>query len=162
MYTQERNKKNGDDQSPDIAADLKDTAMFQSRIDAEGKIEAKDWMPGGYRDTLVRQISQHAHSEIIGMQPEEGASIPGIRRWPKAYMPGIFDAASVDLTLDVSQRDAEHTMRRLAREEGIFCGPSAGGAVCGALRLSETLENAVIVTIICDRGDRYLSSGIYA
>jgi len=100
--------------------------------------------------------------QIIGMQPEEGASIPGIRRWPKAYMPGIFDAASVDLTLDVSQHDAEHTMRRLAREEGIFCGPSAGGAVCGALRLSETLENAVIVTIICDRGDRYLSSGIYA
>jgi len=100
--------------------------------------------------------------EIIGLQPEEGASIPGIRRWPKAYLPGIFDAASVDKTLDVSQHDAEETMRRLAKEEGIFCGASAGGAVFAALRLSERLNNAVIVTIICDRGDRYLSSGIYA
>ena len=100
--------------------------------------------------------------EIIGLQPEEGASIPGIRRWPKAYLPGIFDAASVDKTLDVSQHDAEETMRRLAKEEGIFCGASAGGAVFAALRLSEHLNNAVIVTIICDRGDRYLSSGIYA
>ena len=100
--------------------------------------------------------------EIIGLQPEEGASIPGIRRWPKAYLPGIFDSASVDKTLDVSQHDAEETMRRLAKEEGIFCGASAGGAVFAALRLSERLNNAVIVTIICDRGDRYLSSGIYA
>ena len=100
--------------------------------------------------------------EIIGLQPEEGASIPGIRRWPKAYLPGIFDAASVDKTLDVSQHDAEETMRRLAKEEGIFCGASGGGAVFAALRLSERLNNAVIVTIICDRGDRYLSSGIYA
>jgi cysteine synthase B len=100
--------------------------------------------------------------EIVGLQPEEGASIPGIRRWPKAYLPGIFDAARVDKTLDVSQHDAEETMRRLAKEEGIFCGASAGGAVFAALRLSEHLNNAVIVTIICDRGDRYLSSGIYA
>ena len=100
--------------------------------------------------------------EIVGLQPEEGASIPGIRRWPKAYLPGIFDAARVDKTLDVSQHDAEETMRRLAKEEGIFCGASAGGAVFAALRLSERLNNAVIVTIICDRGDRYLSSGIYA
>ena len=100
--------------------------------------------------------------EIIGLQPEDGASIPGIRRWPKAYLPGIFDAARVDKTLDVSQHDAEQTMRRLAKEEGIFCGASAGGAVFAALRLSEHLINAVIVTIICDRGDRYLSSGIYA
>jgi cysteine synthase B len=100
--------------------------------------------------------------EIIGLQPEEGASIPGIRRWPKAYLPGIFDAAKVDKTLDVSQRDAEQTMRRLAKEEGIFCGASAGGAVFAALQLSDQLNNAVIVTIICDRGDRYLSSGVYA
>jgi|TARA_B110000259_G_scaffold100171_1_gene115566 cysteine synthase B len=99
--------------------------------------------------------------EIIGLQPEEGASIPGIRRWPKAYLPGIFDAAKVDTTLDVSQQDAEQTMRRLAKEEGIFCGASAGGAVFAALKLSEQLNNAVIVTIICDRGDRYLSSGVY-
>ena len=100
--------------------------------------------------------------EIIGLQPEEGASIPGIRRWPKAYLPGIFDAAKVDTTLDVSQRDAEQTMRRLAKEEGIFCGASAGGAVFAALQLSDQLNNAVIVTIISDRGDRYLSSGVYA
>ena len=100
--------------------------------------------------------------EIIGLQPEEGASIPGIRRWPKAYLPGIFDAAKVDKTLDVSQRDAEQTMRRLAKEEGIFCGASAGGAVFAALQLSDHLNNAVIVTIICDRGGRYLSSGVYA
>lgn len=99
--------------------------------------------------------------EIIGLQPEEGASIPGIRRWPKAYLPGIFDAAKVDTTLDVSQQDAEQTMRRLAKEEGIFSGASAGGAVFAALQLSEQLKNAVIVTIICDRGDRYLSSGVY-
>ena len=100
--------------------------------------------------------------EIIGLQPEEGASIPGIRRWPKAYLPGIFDAAKVDKTLDVSQRDAEQTIRRLAKEEGIFCGAAAGGAVFAALQLSDQLNNAVIVTIICDRGDRYLSSGVYA
>ena len=100
--------------------------------------------------------------EIIGLQPEEGASIPGIRRWPKAYLPGIFDAAKVDKTLDVSQRDAEQPIRRLAKEEGIVCGASAGGAVVAALQLSDQLNNAVIVTIICDRGDRYLSSGVYA
>jgi len=104
---------------------------------------------------------QNSQIEIIGLQPEDGASIPGIRRWPKAYMPGIFDAAKVDRVMDISQQDAEHTMRRLAREEGIFCGVSAGGSVAAALALSETVENATIVTIICDRGDRYLSSGIY-
>ena len=105
---------------------------------------------------------QNSAIEIIGLQPEDGASIPGIRRWPKAYMPGIFDQANVDKIMDISQADAEHTMRRLAREEGIFCGVSAGGSVAAALALSETVENATIVAIICDRGDRYLSSGIYA
>jgi cysteine synthase B len=105
---------------------------------------------------------QNPAIEIIGLQPEDGASIPGIRRWPKAYMPGIFDQANVDKVMDISQADAEHAMRRLAREEGIFCGVSAGGSVAAALALSETVENATIVAIICDRGDRYLSSGIYA
>jgi cysteine synthase B len=105
---------------------------------------------------------QNPAVEIIGLQPEDGASIPGIRRWPKAYMPGIFDQANVDKIMDISQADAEHTMRRLAREEGIFCGVSAGGSVAAALALSETVQNATIVAIICDRGDRYLSSGIYA
>ena len=106
--------------------------------------------------------SQNSDIQIIGLQPEDGASIPGIRRWPKAYMPSIFDAAKVDTIMDISQADAENAMRRLAREEGIFCGVSAGGSVAAALALSETVENATIVAIICDRGDRYLSSGIYA
>lgn len=106
--------------------------------------------------------TQNPDIQIIGLQPEDGASIPGIRRWPKDYMPGIFDAAKVDVVMDISQQDAEHAMRRLAIEEGIFCGVSAGGSVAAALALSEYLENATIVAIICDRGDRYLSSGIYA
>ena len=106
--------------------------------------------------------SQNLDIQVIGLQPEDGASIPGIRRWPKAYMPSIFDAAKVDTIMDISQADAENAMRRLAREEGIFCGVSAGGSVAAALALSETVENATIVAIICDRGDRYLSSGVYA
>ena len=99
--------------------------------------------------------------QIIGVQPEEGSSIPGIRRWPEAYLPGIFNAARVDRTLDVNQQLAEQTSRDLAAKEGIFCGISSGGAVAAALQLSQELENAVIVSIICDRGDRYLSSGVF-
>ncbi|NUU68628.1 cysteine synthase CysM [Enterobacteriaceae bacterium BIT-l23] len=98
---------------------------------------------------------------VVGLQPEEGSSIPGIRRWPREWMPGIFDAALVDEVLDISQQDAEVTMRRLAREEGIFCGVSSGGAVAGALRVARTTPGAVVVAIICDRGDRYLSTGVY-
>jgi cysteine synthase B len=105
--------------------------------------------------------SKNQNVQIIGLQPGDGASIPGIRRWPQAYMPGIFNEKNIDQVIDISQTDAENTMRRLAREEGIFCGASAGGAIFVALELSKTLENSVIVTIICDRGDRYLSSGIY-
>ncbi|MBT6798989.1 MAG: cysteine synthase CysM [Porticoccaceae bacterium] len=105
--------------------------------------------------------SKNKNVQIIGLQPEDGASIPGIRRWPKAYMPGIFNNKNIDQVIDISQTDAENTMRRLAREEGIFCGASAGGAVFSALELSKKLENSIIVTIVCDRGDRYLSSGIY-
>lgn len=106
--------------------------------------------------------TQNPDIQIIGLQPEDGASIPGIRRWPQAYMPGIFDAAKVDQIMDISQVDAENAMRRLAREEGIFCGVSAGGSVAAALNLSQQLENATIVAVICDRGDRYLSSGVYS
>ena len=105
---------------------------------------------------------QNPDIQIIGLQPEDGSSIPGIRRWPEAYMPSIFDAARVDRVIDISQADSENTMRRLAAEEGIFSGVSSGGAVAAALRLSEELENAVIVAIICDRGDRYLSTGVFA
>ncbi|MFA5493153.1 MAG: cysteine synthase CysM [Porticoccaceae bacterium] len=104
---------------------------------------------------------QNPAIEIIGLQPAEGASIPGIRRWPAAYLPGIFDRARVDRVLDISQQEAEHTMRELARREGIFAGVSSGGAVAAALQISAEVENACIVAIICDRGDRYLSSGVY-
>lgn len=106
--------------------------------------------------------SKNPDIQIVGLQPKEGASIPGIRRWPAEYMPKIFDASRVDQVMDIGQEEAEQTMRALAREEGIFCGVSSGGAVAGALRLSQQIENATIVAIICDRGDRYLSTGIYA
>jgi cysteine synthase B len=98
---------------------------------------------------------------IIGVQPTEGAAIAGIRRWPPEYLPKIYDPARVDRIMDVSQTEAEDTTRRLARDEGICCGVSSGGAVAAALRLSAEVENAVIVTIICDRGDRYLSTGLF-
>jgi len=98
---------------------------------------------------------------IIGVHPAEGATIPGIRRWPEEYLPKIFDPSCVDEILDVTQHEAEQTTRDLAAREGIFCGISSGGAVAAALRLSSTLENATIVTIICDRGDRYLSTGVF-
>jgi cysteine synthase B len=99
--------------------------------------------------------------QIVGVQPTEGSSIPGIRRWPPEYLPKIFERSRVDRELDVSQAEAEAATRRLAREEGIFCGISSGGAVAAALRLSAEAENAVIVAIICDRGDRYLSTGVF-
>ncbi len=99
--------------------------------------------------------------QIIGAQPEEGSQIPGIRKWPEAYLPKIFDKARVDQTESVSQAAAEQMARRLASEEGIFCGISAAGACEVALRISERVENATIVFIVCDRGDRYLSTGIF-
>lgn len=99
--------------------------------------------------------------QIVGLQPDEGASIPGIRRWPKAYLPRIYDNSNVDEIVNMPQALAEQTMRDLARQEGIFCGVSSGGAVAAALQLSERVENATIVAIICDRGDRYLSSGVF-
>ena len=99
--------------------------------------------------------------EIVGLQPREGACIPGIRRWPKAYLPKIYDASRVDRIIDVDQDEAERTMRELAAREGILCGVSSGGAVAGALQLSREVEHAVIVAIVCDRGDRYLSTGVF-
>ncbi len=99
--------------------------------------------------------------QIIGVQPAEGASIPGIRRWPREYLPKIYDPSRVDRIMEVDQATAEETTRALAAREGIFCGISSGGAVAAALRLSKQLENAVIVAIICDRGDRYLSTGVF-
>ncbi|MBU1831239.1 MAG: cysteine synthase CysM [Gammaproteobacteria bacterium] len=104
---------------------------------------------------------QNSDIEIIGLQPDGCSSIPGIRRWPEAYLPSIYDAVKVDRVIDMDQHSAETTMRAMAAEEGIFCGVSSGGAVAGALRISETVENAVIVAIVCDRGDRYLSTGVF-
>lgn len=105
---------------------------------------------------------QPAPVKVIGVQPEEGAQIPGIRKWSPAYLPKIFDAKQVDDMIYVSQPEAEEMTRRLAREEGIFAGISSGGALVAALRVSATVENAVIVFIVCDRGDRYLSTGVFA
>ncbi|HSH98008.1 MAG: cysteine synthase CysM [Methylophilaceae bacterium] len=104
---------------------------------------------------------QNPNIQIIGVQPEEGAQIPGIRKWPEEYMPSIFDAKRVDELVYVSQANAEKTTRKLASEEGIFAGISSGGGLYAALQLSKKLENAVIVSIVCDRGDRYLSTGVF-
>jgi len=104
---------------------------------------------------------QNPKVQIVGLQPMEGSAIPGIRRWPEEYLPKIFDSSRVDRVVDMQQSEAEDVMRRLAREEGIFCGVSSGGAVAAMLRLSRELENATLVAIVCDRGDRYLSSGVF-
>lgn len=98
---------------------------------------------------------------VVGCQPEQGSQIPGIRKWPEAYLPKIFDRTLIDRTESVSQGEAEETTRRLAREEGIFAGISSGGAIAVALRLSAELSNATLVAIVCDRGDRYLSTGVF-
>jgi len=105
---------------------------------------------------------QNPQIQIIGLQPSEGSAIPGIRRWPQAYLPGIFDAARVDQVLDVTQTDAEQTARALAREEGICAGVSSGGAVFAALQIAQRNPGSVVVAIVCDRGDRYLSSGLFS
>jgi cysteine synthase B len=104
---------------------------------------------------------QNPAVNIIGLQPQDGSKIPGIRRWQKEYLPKIFQAERVDKIIDVNQSDAERTMKALATQEGIFCGVSSGGSVFGALQISKEVENAVIVAIICDRGDRYLSTGVF-
>src|SRR5450759_2559203 len=104
---------------------------------------------------------QNPNIQIIGVKPEEGAQIPGIRKWPQAYLPKIYDGKNVDRLEYVNQEDAEELTRRMAREEGIFCGISSGGALAVALRVSKQVENAVIAFIVCDRGDRYLSTGVF-
>jgi cysteine synthase B len=104
---------------------------------------------------------QNREIQIVGAQPAEGSRIPGIRKWPEAYLPKIYDPKFVDRQEPVTQADAEHMARRMAREEGIFCGISAAGALCVALRIAEEVENATIVFVVCDRGDRYLSTGVF-
>jgi cysteine synthase B len=106
--------------------------------------------------------SKNPNIQIVGLQPEDGSSIPGIRRWPKKYLPSIYKSSQVDQIIDMGQKEAEETMRKMATQEGIFCGVSSGGSVAAALRISKKINHAVIVAIVCDRGDRYLSSGIYA
>ena len=105
---------------------------------------------------------QNPAIQIVGVQPEGDSKIPGIRRWPQEYLPKIYDASRVDQIIEMDQLTAENTTRALAQTEGIFAGVSSGGAVAAALRLEKTLSNAVIVVIICDRGDRYLSTGLFA
>ena len=100
--------------------------------------------------------------QIVGLQPIEGSQIPGIRRWPEAYRPKIFDAAAVDRVVDVSQLTTEETMRRMAREEGIFAGVSSGASIATAIEIAESHDNVTVVAIVCDRGDRYLSTGVYS
>jgi S-sulfo-L-cysteine synthase (O-acetyl-L-serine-dependent) len=109
--------------------------------------------------TYLKQ--QNAAVRIIGAQPEEGSRIAGIRKWPEAYLPKIYQPSVVDELIYVSQTDAENMARRMAAEEGIFCGISAAGALCVALRAAQTVENATIAFIVCDRGDRYLSTGVF-
>lgn len=105
---------------------------------------------------------QNSNIQIVGVQPKEGASIPGIRRWQAEYLPKIYESTRVDQVIDIDQVTAENTMRQMAKQEGIFAGVSSGGAMAAALQLAETIEKGVIVTIVCDRGDRYLSTGVYA
>jgi len=105
---------------------------------------------------------QNPDIQIVGLQPTDGSQIPGIRRWPAAYLPDIYQAERVDRVMDISQAESEEMMRRLAREEGLFAGVSSGGAIAAALRLSVEVEKATIVAIICDRGDRYLSTGVFS
>ncbi|MCU7892980.1 MAG: cysteine synthase CysM [Candidatus Thiodiazotropha sp. (ex Ustalcina ferruginea)] len=116
---------------------------------------------GTIMGTSIYLKAKNPAIEIVGVQPMEGANIPGIRRWPEAYLPKIYDASRIDRILDISQEEAEETTRLLAAREGIFAGISSGGAVAAALKLSSTVENGVIVAIVCDRGDRYLSTDVF-
>ncbi|GAB6070190.1 cysteine synthase CysM [Thiomicrorhabdus hydrogeniphila] len=116
---------------------------------------------GTIMGTSMYLKEQNPQVQIVGVQPEDGASIPGIRRWPVEYMPKIYESTRIDRIIDMSQTLAENTMRDLASKEGIFGGVSSGGALAAALQIANEVENAVIVTIVCDRGDRYLSTGVY-
>lgn len=117
---------------------------------------------GTIMGTSMYLKEQNSNVQIVGVQPEEGAAIPGIRRWPAEYMPKIYESTRVDRIIDMGQQRAEQTMRDLAKIEGIFGGVSSGGAMAAALQVAQEVENAVIVTIVCDRGDRYLSTGVYS
>ncbi|GHD60245.1 cysteine synthase CysM [Jeongeupia chitinilytica] len=137
---------------PEIWRDTEGTIThFVSSMGTTGTIMGT----GRYLKEVAPQV------EIVGVQPSDGASIPGIRKWPAEYVPAICDFSQIDRVMEVGQQDAEDMTRRLAREEGIFAGISSGGALAAALQLSKQVENAVIVSIVCDRGDRYLSTGVF-
>jgi S-sulfo-L-cysteine synthase (O-acetyl-L-serine-dependent) len=138
---------------PEIAADTHGRVThFVSAMGTTGTIMG-----------VAQYLNEHIPAaQIIGCRPTDGSKIPGIRKWPEAYLPKIFDASRVHVIEEVTQADAEVTMRALAKEEGIFCGVSAGGAAAVALRIAQKIENGVIVFIVCDRGDRYLSTGVFA
>lgn len=132
--------------------------------DTEGKVThfvSSMGTTGTIMGTSTYLKEKNKEVQIVGVQPTDGSSIPGIRKWPSAYLPKIFDARKVDQILEVSQEDAVVMAKRLAKEEGIFSGMSSGGATVAALRLADTLESGIIVSIICDRGDRYLSSDLF-
>ncbi|MBM3114439.1 cysteine synthase CysM [Jeongeupia naejangsanensis] len=137
---------------PEIWRDTEGTIThFVSSMGTTGTIMGT----GRYLKEIAPQV------EIVGVQPTDGASIPGIRKWPVEYVPVICDFSQIDRVMEIGQQEAEDMTRRLAREEGIFAGISSGGALAAALKLSNQVENAVIVTIVCDRGDRYLSTGVF-
>jgi len=144
--------------------DLVDTVFFPEAPLGNPSVFAMAWAwiarSMGFRSFASVRLCDLNLNALISIA-RAAEAIPGIRRWPEAYLPKIYNASRVDRIIDMAQREAEDTTRRLAREEGIFCGVSSGGAVAGMLRLSKEVENAVIVAIICDRGDRYLSTGIF-
>ena len=142
---------NGDVNTPERAIEMRDKFGLDGAMIGRASI-GNPW--------FFREVKPEV--EIIGLQPVEGSVIPGIRRWPDAYMPKIYDRSQVDRVIDVGQSLAESTMRRLAELEGILCGVSSGGNVAAALQISREIENATIVAIICDRGDRYLSTGVFS
>ena len=132
--------------------------------DTEGKIThfvSSMGTTGTIMGTSTYLKEQNPGIQIVGVQPTDGSRIPGIRKWPEEYLPKIFDARKVDTVMEVSQEEAENMARRLAKEEGIFAGVSSGGAATVALKLAASLDNGVIVSIVCDRGDRYLSSDLF-
>lgn len=132
--------------------------------DTEGKVThfvSAMGTTGTIMGTSTFLKENNSNIQIVGAQPEDGSSIPGIRKWPKAYLPQIFDATKVDQIIEVNETEAAAMAKRLAKEEGIFSGMSSGGAITAALKLAKTIEKGVIVAIICDRGDRYLSSGLF-
>ncbi|MBX2824066.1 MAG: cysteine synthase CysM [Gammaproteobacteria bacterium] len=181
LVTQEQGMEHARDLAQSMAANGEGLVLDQFANPDNWQAHVKSTGPEIYRDTAgqvthfvssmgttgtIMGVSRYLKEQneeirIIGVQPADGSSIPGIRRWPEAYLPKIYEADRVDQIIEVSSDEAENMSRRMASEEGICAGVSSGGACCAALKLMENLENATVVTIVCDRGDRYLSSGLF-